>query len=114
MKLQELIDLIAEDWPFHPENYPTLSMDGSQNQQLLFKIQHILHHQGKALGSLSGIIEVCEHNSAEVLDLDQIKTLVEKFLRNTLRLAEIAGMSANDSFLRCKPTPRPFSDRSYG
>jgi len=92
--LRELIPFVAEHWKFDGEKYPDLS--GVEDPILIqgFIIRHIALHMAKATGALGSLGERIDHG--ELSDEKELRLYIRKFFVNTLRLAEVAGMSASD------------------
>ncbi len=108
--LQELMDEIKESWSFDESNYPVIK-NFSEEEKELFRIGHLFLHQVKATGALAEIIERREHG--EELDHQELVKVIEKFFKNTIRLAEVAGMKADTLIENCMPR-RFFHDPTYG
>lgn len=111
MDLQELMDKIVERWKFDKETYPALKtiVQGSIPWQL-FAVDHILHHQAKSCGVLSGVIESSQHGRGHGLYEQntnpmeyriQMRTAAVKMVKNALRLAEVLGLNAENIEQMC-------------
>jgi len=93
MELVELTELVAKHWPFDESNYPR--MQGlSEGDRKEFALRHILMHQQKAVAKLTEVIEPLDHGAAP--DEGKLRQATRNFLINTLRLAAVAGISAEE------------------
>lgn len=111
--LQNLINQFRDTWPFEESEYPGIKgLTGKERE--LFAIRHILLHQTKAVGILAEIVEGWEHGND--VDIDLLGLTVKRFFKNTLRLAEIAQVSADELIDDCTPsrTLSSMFDRTYG
>lgn len=88
--LDKLIKFIAEHFKFDAATYPELE-GVSEERRLLFAIRHSALHFSKTTGKIAAVSEDTDHG--EVLDIESIKENVPKALINTLRLAELVGMT---------------------
>ena len=93
MNLTELMEKVETSCQFDNSNYPGLQ-SMSDKERKLFSIRHILLHQLRAMGDLSGVIDKSEHG--EGLDEENLKLAIKKLFINTLRLAQIADMTHYD------------------
>lgn len=87
MDLQNLMELVERHWPFDEENYPGLP--GVSDRDVL---KHILFHQIKAATKLTEVVESMDHGAP--LDEKKLRQAIRNFLINTLRLADVADISA--------------------
>lgn len=91
--IDNLIDLIAKNFVFDWDTYPELK-GVSEKERLEFTIRHSALHFSKTAGKVAAVSEDADHGGG--LDVDVIKENVSKALINTLRLAELVGMSEDD------------------
>lgn len=111
MKLQELIDEVAKNWSFdEAKNYPGMEKL-TEDEKKAFAIRHILFHQMKSIGAFAELIEQCEHGKD--LDYKKLHMTIYKSLKNSLRLAKIVGISAEDIAKHLVPS-RFAHETSYG
>lgn len=92
--LQEAIDFIAAQFAFDQESYSTLEKSTTEKEKLLFVVNHSLLHMVKSQGRLAAAIEACDHGK-ELNNFTVHKLTAEMFI-HTLRLAEGAGMTAQE------------------
>lgn len=92
-ELYKLIKFIAENFRFDEESYPELK-GASEGQRLNFAIRHSALHFAKTAGKISAVSEDVDHGGK--LDIEELKKTIPKALINTLRLAELVGMSETD------------------
>src|SRR5581483_3462828 len=78
-------------WPFDEANYPPLA-GATDEQRLTFALAHVMIHQRKALGALATLVDRADHG--QPLDIREVEPVVWKMLVNALRLAGLAGLSA--------------------
>ncbi|MBI4095203.1 MAG: hypothetical protein HY435_03360 [Candidatus Liptonbacteria bacterium] len=96
MNLSELMSLVRDNWLFDEANYPQIR-ECSDSEQQLFALRHVLMHLAKALGKLSEIVEPLDHKSVpEPPNKATFEPIVRNFLINTLKLADIAGISPEE------------------
>lgn len=98
MTLQDLMDLVTREWPFNEENYPLLK-GCSDEEKKQFAIRHILIHMVKAHGQLAESVEPWDHGRNE-RNLGLCRA-VGKLFKEILRLAEIAGITADQLISAC-------------
>lgn len=91
--INTLIRFIAEHFVFDEQAYPELQ-NASERQRLIFALRHSVLHFSKTAGKLSAVIEAADHGKQ--IDIAEIKKNIPKALINTLRLAELVGMSEKD------------------
>lgn len=99
MNLQELMNLVAQNWSFDEKSYPELQECSDKKRIVKFAVQHILQHQVKALGQLAETTESWDHGLEE--KNINLRIATRKLFKNTLRLAEILGLSAHDLLSAC-------------
>lgn len=92
-EIDALISLIAKHFPFHAEVYPELR-DKDEKQHLVFALRHSALHFSKTAGKIATVSEDVDHG--EGIDREEIRKQVPKALINTLRLAELVGLSGDD------------------
>ena len=92
MNLTEVLQAAEVSWPFNEASYPGYAQL-SPDEQLLFAVRHILLHQGVALGRLATAIEPAEHGRRAALGLHDAQLALKSFVRNTVRLAALLGVS---------------------
>lgn len=92
MELRALMKFVKGTWPFDAHHYPRF---GYLPQEELKQeaIKHIAQHQTKAAGQLAAICDAIDHGKG--VDQGEILLITRKFLVNTLRLAEVAGITAD-------------------
>lgn len=93
-KLQEAMNLIAARFVFNQTSYPKLSQSISEEEKLLFVINHGILHMVKSQGRLAAVVEACDHGK-KLNDFTLHKLTAEMFI-HTLRLAEETGMTAQE------------------
>ena len=91
--IDRLIRFTAKHFVFDEKAYPELK-DVTDKQRFAFSIRHCLMHLTKTSGKISAVIEQADHGKE--FDMAQLKTDISKDLINTLRLAELIGMSGGD------------------
>lgn len=91
--LDTLIAYIAEHFTFDEETYPELR-GASEEERLAFAIRHSALHMSKTAGKIAAVSEDVDHGRE--LDMESLRENTMKSLINTLRLAELVGMSGND------------------
>ncbi len=105
--LQELMDKVAEGWPFDAENYPPLkncpcekcaSYPGYEHFcARAFALRHIAEH---SLGSVDTLIGAGEaHDHGVVVDQSHTSTFqmaAAKLFVNALRIAAVLGLKQED------------------
>lgn len=89
-EIDRLIQFIAEHFPFDEETYPKLK-NASDQERLLFALNHSALHFGKTAGKIIAVSESADHGGES--NIAEIKTNIPKALINTLRLAELVGMT---------------------
>ncbi len=89
--LQHMIDAIAEKYTFTAEHYPDLAAKSKQ-EVFLFAVRHNVLHMGKSLGKISAFSEDTDHGEGG--DRAHLEEATVKMLINTLRLAELQGLTA--------------------
>lgn len=93
MSLQPMIDLIARTYPFDGTVYPSLAQ-ASPSDIRAFAVRHSVLHMSKSLGKIAAFAEEEDHGG--VGDVALLREATVKMLINTLRLAEVLGMTAED------------------
>ena len=88
-----MIALIRKHFVFDEENYPEL-LGKSENERLAFALRHVAIHCAKTTGKIATVSEAADHG--EAIDAAGLKTDCGKMLINTLRLADLVGLSGND------------------
>ena len=91
--IDELIQYIAKSFPFDEEHYPELK-DATEQQRLNFAIRHLSLHFAKVTGKIATVAEGSDHGSSP--NLEELRLSIPKALINTLRLAELVGMTESD------------------
>lgn len=92
-KLNELIAYITENYPFTEKRFPEME-HLTEDQQHALAIRHLALHAGKTTGKLIGVSEAADHGAP--IDVELLKVEIPKALINTLRLAELVGMTEKD------------------
>jgi|SRR3989344_6340439 len=88
--LDKLIEFIADNFKFNEQKYPQLK-GVSKEEVLTFAIKHSALHFAKTAGKIAAVSENVDHGGE--LDIKELKENVSKSLINTLRLADLAGIS---------------------
>lgn len=104
MTLREFMDQIGSSWPFDAATYPALqNLQGDGIAWQLFAIDHILHHQSKSHAVLASALERSQHgqglyeNNTNASELrSQMRIAARKMVKNSLRLAQVLGLTAED------------------
>lgn len=91
--IDNVIKFLAENLVFDEKGYPEL-IGATPQQKLLFGVRHSALHFAKTAGKIAAVSEDTDHGDA--LNLAEIKKQVSKAFANTLRLAELAGMSEKE------------------
>jgi hypothetical protein len=91
--ITELTKFIAERYTFTPEKYPELA-NVDTTKKRVFAIRHLGIHFAKTAGKIAAVSEAVDHGTS--LDEEALRTDIAKSLLNTLRLAEIMNMTAED------------------
>lgn len=81
---------VKEDWVFDKGNYPPMK-SMSQKEKRVFSVEHILKHQSKALAKATEALERFDHGFP--LDEEKLRLSNRNFLINTLRMADVLGVS---------------------
>jgi hypothetical protein len=89
LAIERLMAGIAEAWPFYREAYPHLRNGNSEI--IAFAITHCTLHLMKATGTLAACAESADHGHD--LDMAVARQAIMKLVSNSLRLAEICGVS---------------------
>ena len=91
--LDSLIKYIALHFQFNEKKYPELK--GATEEEILrFAIRHSALHFSKTAGKIATSSEGIDHGGR--LDAEELKSNTAKSLINTLRLAELLGMSGSE------------------
>lgn len=93
--MEELLKLVEANWRFDGNNYRRLAADMSEEEVSHFAVNHILKESGVVHGLLSSVCEESDH-SGKQLNHEQLIIITRKMLVNTLRLAGVLGLSADD------------------
>ncbi|MEI9966866.1 MAG: hypothetical protein WDN67_04555 [Candidatus Moraniibacteriota bacterium] len=91
--LDSLIKYIAEKHAFTGEKYPEIK-EASPEEILHFAIRHSALHFAKTAGKIAATSEDIDHG--EKGKLEDLKVNTAKSLINTLRLAELLGMTEKE------------------
>ncbi len=91
--IDELIQFISENFIFDENSYPELKGVDEQ-ARFLFAVRHSALHFSKTAGKIAAVSEDVDHGNE--IDIEELKKNVPKALINTLRLAELVGMSEDD------------------
>ncbi len=91
--LTTLITFIAHHFPFDEDHYPEL-IGKDKEQVLAFALRHSALHFAKTAGKIAAVSEAIDHGAK--VDLEELRKNVPKALINTLRLAELVGVSEDD------------------
>ena len=88
-----MIALIRKHFVFDETNYPELAGRG-EGERLAFALRHVAIHCAKTTGKIATVSEAADHG--EVVDTEGLKLDCAKALINTLRLADLVGLSGKD------------------
>lgn len=88
-----LMGLVAEALPVDPGAYPTLG-GMSEPEVRNFCVRHSALHFSKTAGQLAALAEALDHGSE--LRLEKLQKIAVNSVVNALKLADEAGLSAND------------------
>ncbi len=91
--LDALISLICRHFTFTAAVYPELH-GMSEERRLAFALRHSALHFAKTAGKISAVSERVDHG--EDIDMNELRQNVHKALINTLRLADLVGLSGKD------------------
>ena len=91
--IDELTQFISQHFLFNEAHYPELR-NANDEQRLVFAIKHSALRLAKTAGKISAVAEDIDHGTKP--NLDELRTNIPKALINTLRLAELVGMSEVD------------------
>ncbi|MEK7520221.1 MAG: hypothetical protein AAB581_03215 [Patescibacteria group bacterium] len=91
--LDKLIAFVTAHFPFDENVYPELK-GADEKQRFLFAVRHSAIHFAKTAGKIAAVSEDADHG--DDIDTEKLKENVPKALINTLRLAELLGMSEKD------------------
>jgi len=91
--LDKLIRFIADRHVFSDTKYAELQ-GVSEEQKFRFALRHMALHFSKTAGKIAAISEAVDHGKP--LDREDLKVNVSKSLVNTLRVAELTGLSEDD------------------
>ncbi len=91
--LDNLIKFITKNYPFSEETHSKVK-GLSKDEWHLFAVRHLAMHHAKTAGKIVGVVEPTDHG--EEINVAQIKEDLPKALVNTLRLAELVGMTEKD------------------
>ena len=91
--LDSLIAFIAKNHPFNAEKYPEL-LGKDEDQRLVFALRHTALHFSKTAGKIAAVSEDVDHGGT--VDMSDLRVNTVKSLINTLRLAELIGLSGAD------------------
>ena len=89
MKLQDLIDLSAQVYPFDTSTYPEIG-SYTEEEKTAFAISHQALHFAKTTGKIAGLAEEIDHATTGFTETRRImleEQLAAQFV-NVLRLAE--------------------------
>jgi hypothetical protein len=91
--IDTLIKYIGELFVFDEKKYPEL-VGATDKQKFIFAIRHSALHFSKVAGKISSVAEGIDHGGET--DIEEIKKYIPKALANTLKLAEIVGMTEEE------------------
>lgn len=92
-EIDRLIALVAKYFTFDAKAYPELA-GKDEKQTLAFALRHSALHFSKTAGKIAAVSEDIDHG--EEIEIDKIRKNTVKALMNTLRLAELVGLSGQD------------------
>jgi hypothetical protein len=105
--LNELIAFIAERFRFEAPAYPSLAGKTAE-ECLVFGIQHNALHVAKTAGKIASVMESVDHGGS--LDAEELRKHVSRSLINTLRLAELVGLTGEEMVRAVEEKYRPKTD----
>ncbi len=88
-----MIALIRKHFVFDETNYPELAGRG-EGERLAFALRHVAIHCAKTTGKIATVSEAADHG--EAVDKEGLEVDCAKALINTLRLADLIGLSGKD------------------
>ena len=91
MDLAHVMELVCAKWQFNAETYPELQGVTEEEAIRKFAIRHVALHQMKSLCKAAAFSEVSDHGGE--LDSKELEELAVKMLVNTLRLADLIGLT---------------------
>ena len=91
--LDRLKQFISKHFACEPDTYPELK-GADEKKRLSFEIRHVGLHFEKTAGKVAAVSEDADHG--DIIDLPDLQLNIAKSLINTLRLADLAGMSGED------------------
>ncbi len=95
MDLVDAIRIVTRSWSFSTEEYQALeNLDLDERAISDFAFRHVVLHLCESSGKLAGFVEDMDHGCA--FDVSVIPNRIIKMLINTLRLAELHGMTGED------------------
>ncbi|MEJ0053386.1 MAG: hypothetical protein WDN10_01485 [bacterium] len=94
--MKELMERIATVWECDPSRYPELAgMDTTERKNFLIK--HSVLHITKTAGKLAALCEDYDHTKQTSPEAEEkLKAASVKMFINALKLAEEAGLSADE------------------
>lgn len=92
-QIDQLIKFIAVHLVFDEKHYPSLK-DATDEQKIIFALNHSALHFAKTAGKIATVAESVDHGAA--IDKEELRANVSKAFINTLRFAELVGMSESD------------------
>ena len=98
--LQSLMSHIARVWVCNPHRYPALAgMSAEERKNFLLK--HSLLHIAKTAAKVAAVCESFDHaGHGSPEDEEALKVAATKMVVNALKLAEEAGLTAEELFAR--------------
>ena len=91
--INKLIGYVGKQFVFDDVAYPELK-GMSEEQKLKFALRHSALHFAKTAGKISEVGERFDHGKE--INIEDIKKNIPKALINTLKLAEIVGMTEEE------------------
>lgn len=92
-EIDKVMEFIAKHFVFDENAYPELK-GKSEEEKLKFAVRHCALHFSKTAGKVVAVSESVDHGND--INLDSLREDVPKAFINTLRLAELVGMSGED------------------
>ena len=93
-RLHDLMLKIKVSYPFTPEKYPAMKGLAFGQPITDFAVNHSCKHMAKTVGALATQCEAADHGG--VMDREKLREAAAKMTINTLNLASVLEMSAEE------------------
>jgi len=93
MNLNEIKNLIEDNWDFDEKKYPEL-LGKSEEEKVKFALEHGVLHQMKSAGKMAEILEREDHGHD--FDREALVTAIRKQIINSVQMAHSAGISIGE------------------